>query len=74
MSKPYKATSLKSAERQVRQLRKLRDELFSLAEADRANLITILRLAAPFPAFSNPIHVAQAERLRDDLIKKYNIK
>ena len=72
--KPYKATSLKSAERMVRNLRRqvaAREELLNRFDRERR---LMARLAADCPQFYNPLEVAEAKRLRDFLLNRSNPK
>lgn len=67
--KPYKATSLKSAERTVRNLRRQiehRDILLKDFDSDRR---LMARLAAETPQFYNPIVAMQAKKRRDEILR-----
>jgi len=69
MKKPYKAKSIKSAQRRVRELQRLFDEAVTALgqyAKDRRNLA---KLAAEGPAFFNPIEVAAIKRLRDEILR-----
>lgn len=75
--KPYKAKSLKAAERAVRSLRKQRaerdellnifDELLNIFDREREMLA---KLAAETPQFFNPLHVMEAKKIRDLILKQ----
>lgn len=70
--KPYKATSLKNAERMVRNLRAqvaAREELLNRFDRERR---LMAKLAADTPQFDNPLHIAEAKRLRDFLLGRSN--
>lgn len=72
--KPYKAKSLKAAERNVRSLLKQRaerDELLNIFDRERKLLA---KLAAKTPQFYNPFDVMEAEKIRDVLLKQLNDK
>lgn len=66
--KSYKATSLKAAERRVRQLQKqiaVRDDLLDRFDRERRMLA---KLAARTPQFFNPLEAMEAEKIRDRLL------
>lgn len=70
--KPYKAKSLKSAERTVRSLTKQRaerDELLNIFDHERKMLA---KLAAETPQFFNPLDVMEAKKIRDLILKQLN--
>lgn len=70
--KPYKAKSLKAAERAVRSLTKQRaerDELLNIFDRERKILA---KLAADTPQFFNPIEVMEAKKIRDLILKQLN--
>ena len=70
--KPYKAKSLKAAERAVRSLRKQRaerDELLNIFDRERKMLA---KLAADTPQFFNPLEVMAAKKIRDLILKQLN--
>ena len=70
MTKPYYATSLKSAEREVRMLRKQRTESLALLERYAKERVVLAKLAALSPQFYNPLDVVFAEKLRDSILEK----
>lgn len=70
--KPYKAKSLKAAERNVRSLLKQRaerDELLNIFDRERKMLA---KLAAETPQFCNPLDVMEAKKIRDLILKQLN--
>jgi len=70
--KPYKAKSLKAAERAVRSLtrqRAERDELLNIFDRERKLLA---KLAADTPQFFNPLDVYEAKKIRDLILKQLN--
>jgi hypothetical protein len=70
----YKATSLRSAERMVRSLRKtLRIECEGHAKCKR-ELQLMAKLAATGPAFYNPLHVVAAQEIRDRILREIGLK
>lgn len=69
--KPYKAKSLSGAQARVRQLMKHIDTYESICVRMRAELIACAKLAADGPAFSNPLDVMDAKRIRDRVLKDY---
>lgn len=69
MKKPYKAKSLKGAEREVRNLRRQVSDLRELLTQCDAERKVMAMLAAPTPQFNNPLHVAEAELCRDRILK-----
>lgn len=68
--KPYKAKSLKSAERMVRNLRRQIKERDDLLKEFSTNLKTLAKLSAETPQFFNPLDVMQAKRLRDFILSQ----
>jgi hypothetical protein len=68
--KPYRATSLRKAEREVRMLRKQRESTLTLLEWYAAERKLMARLASKTPQFSNPLDVWQAEQIRDSILAK----
>ena len=72
--KPYKAKSLKAAERAVRSLTKQRaerDELLNIFDHERKMLA---KLSAETPQFFNPLEVMAAKKIRDVILKQLNDK
>ena len=72
--KPYKAKSLRAAERNVRSLLKQRaerDELLNIFDRERKMLA---KLAADTPQFFNPLDVYEAKKIRDLILKQLNDK
>lgn len=70
--KPYKATSLKAAERAVRSLTKQRaerDALLTIFDRERKMLA---KLSAETPQFFNPLDVMEAKKIRDLILKQLN--
>ena len=70
--KLYKATSLKSAEREVRYLRKQVAALVELVERLDRDSRLLAMLAADTPQFNNPLVSAQAKQLRDRILNLPN--
>jgi len=68
--KPYKAKSIKSAERYVRNLRRQVSQCHALLNVFDRDRRLMARLAAETPQFSNPITVMEAKKLRDELLKR----
>jgi predicted aminopeptidase len=73
--KPYRATSLPAAQREVRALRKRLTEFRALLDRYAANLKQceadrreLAKLAAKGPAFDNPLRAFAAETLRDQVL------
>lgn len=67
--KPYKAKSLKGAEREVRKLRKSVQERDALLNNWAQERIALAMLAAETPQFYNPLLAMQAKQLRDRILK-----
>lgn len=67
--KPYTSTSLPAAIREVRMLRKLRDQLSVLLDRYHAEREIVAMLAADTPQFDNPLHAMRAKQLRDEILK-----
>jgi hypothetical protein len=66
--KPYRATSLKSAERLVRSLRRQvaeRDALLNLWSEER---IMLAKLGDDTAQFSNPLEIVEAKKIRDAIL------
>jgi|GEM_PF-4353134 len=70
--KPYKARSLKAAERAVRSLTKQRDELDELLAIFDRERKMLAKLAADTPQFFNPLDVMEAKKIRDLILKQLN--
>lgn len=68
--KPYKAKSLKGAERQVRSLRGQLSVCHALLNSFDSDRRLMARLAADTPQFANPITVMEAKKLRDQLLQR----
>lgn len=69
MGKPYASKSLPAANREVRRLRRMYLELDAIALGIRQERNVMARLAAKKPQFFNPLEVAAAEKLRDDILR-----
>lgn len=65
----YKAKSLTGAERRVRQLERNYKRLDELAGRWRKERQLLAMLAADGPCFSNPILVAKAKQMRDEILR-----
>jgi hypothetical protein len=73
--KPYKAKSLKGAEREVRNCRKIIEKYKELLDEAHRDRIQFAKLAADGPCFDNPIIVAEAKARRDEVLKRWcNLK
>lgn len=70
--KPYKAKSLKSAEREVRHLRRLCDRMNDILDQYDRDRLTLAKLAADTPQFFNPLLAMEAKDLRDRILKRSN--
>lgn len=77
---PYRAKSIKSAERKVRALLRAvecREDVISLLRDDllrsKKESELLAMLAAKGPAFDNPILAAQAEILRDKVLNRIGL-
>lgn len=68
--KPYRATSLNAAEREVRMLRKQRVETHALLETFARDRLHFAMLASRTPLFDNPLVVMDAEKRRDQLLRE----
>jgi hypothetical protein len=69
MSKPYKAKSLKAAEREVRSLRRRISVMRDLLDQFDRERKLMARFAADTPQFSNPLQVWEAKKIRDGILK-----
>lgn len=81
MNKPYKAKSLKGAQRRVRdltaQVKHLNEVLGVWMERTkeyREHCRTLAKLAADGPAFDNPLKIYEAKNLRDTVLRECNLK
>lgn len=70
MQKPYKARSLKAAEKRVNLLRRHVQELDAIARFYKLERDLIARLAATGPAFFNPLDAAEAEGIRNRVLRE----
>lgn len=69
IDKPYKAKSITGAQDYVRRLLKLRRETEALLDSYARDRIMLAKLAAEGPIFFNPIYVAEAKNIRDEILK-----
>ncbi len=69
IASPYKAKSLKGAEREVRRLRKMLAQRDKWIEFLVPHRLTLAKLASREPQFYNPLHVIEAETIRDAVLK-----
>jgi DNA-binding ferritin-like protein (Dps family) len=65
MSKPYTAKSLKGAEREVRRLRALVDDLREHISTINDEVFLLAKLSADTPQFDNPLDLYEAKKVRD---------
>lgn len=70
-TKPYKATSLRAAEREVRRLRKQVKKFASLWELSHMDRVKLAMLAADGPCFSNPMVAMEAKSRRDEILRTW---
>lgn len=70
LSTQYKAKSLNGAQTRVRQLSKQVNELNQIAGRYHEAMILCAKLAADGPAFYNPLHIAAAKKVRDDVLAR----
>lgn len=68
--KPYKARSLKGAERYVRMLIKQRRVTNGLLEKYAMERRALAKLAATGPCFNNPLHIYEAQAIRDEILMR----
>lgn len=69
--KPYRATSLSGAQREVRCLRKQLKHVTALFEECHKDRLLMAKLAADGPAFDDPLTASLAKVRRDELLKKW---
>lgn len=70
MPKPYKARSLKAAENRVNLLQRHLQELDAIARRYKLERDAIAKLAATGPAFFNPLDAAEAEGIRNRVLRE----
>lgn len=73
MKKPYKAKSLKGAERRVRELMRICDSWRQVAEQFNSERLMLAKLAAKGPTFFNPLDAMAAEKVRDEILDRLGI-
>src|SRR5690606_28275785 len=65
---PYKAKSLKGAERRVREQQKVIERLMLLGERYARDRRLLAKLAADTPQFDNPLAIFEAKKIRDEIL------
>jgi hypothetical protein len=68
--KPYKARSLKAAEKEVERLRGCLREAMAMIDQHTKESKLMAMLAADAPQFYNPLHVYEAKKLRDEILSR----
>lgn len=70
MPKLYKAKSLASAQRRVRELNRLIEDYRQVVDRFHRERVLLAKLAAKGPAFFNPLEAAAAESVRDEILRR----
>lgn len=69
--KPYTARSLPAAQRRARYLRKELDRAHELIQQLHKNQIALAKLAADGACFLNPLDVYDAQKIRNEVLRKF---
>lgn len=67
---PYKAKTLSGAQRRVRELMSVQADTMRLLDRFAEERLMFAKLASKTPMFFNPLEVARAEKLRDELLRE----